>query len=72
MDKTDVITESELQQSMYPGFSIQCSRCGSKRVTVENTLGCSPESGWWGSPDLLCLDCGAFVTLYDWAWDVRY
>lgn len=41
----------------HEGFTVTCDKCGSKVVTVENSLGFSAESGSWGSVDLVCQAC---------------
>lgn len=46
------------QEKLWPGFTVQCDKCASFKVTLENSMGYSPESGAWGSLDFLCLSCG--------------
>jgi len=41
----------------HPGFSIQCDKCQSFDVLVENSLGYSCESGGWGEVELVCNNC---------------
>lgn len=55
----DVSAEEKAEQEeLWPGFTVQCDKCGSFKVTLENSLGYSPESGGWGSLDFQCLFCG--------------
>jgi len=49
----------------YPGFIVVCAKCGSKRVRLDNSLGWSPESGGWGSLDLICDDCNNTIAIYE-------
>lgn len=57
-DKIDRVTHEDCQK-MYPGFTVICEACGSKRVAIRNTLGFSPESGSWGDVSLECANCGS-------------
>lgn len=47
----------------HPGFTITCEKCQSTDVYVDNTMGWSEGSGSWGSIDLTCATCGAFVEI---------
>jgi len=58
------VTADELQKGMYPGFAIKCLACGSERVVLDNSTGYSPESGGWGSLDLVCLDCESEAMIF--------
>jgi hypothetical protein len=42
----------------WPGFSVQCDKCGSKLVELDNSMGWSEMSGGWGSIDFVCAECG--------------
>jgi hypothetical protein len=57
-------TEEEVIKAQHPGFTILCDRCGSKRVTVENSLGFSAASGAWGEIALVCQDCHATTDIF--------
>lgn len=57
--------EQEAANATHPGFTITCDKCGSERVYVDNSFGCSFPSGAWGSVDLICHDCNASCVLMD-------
>lgn len=57
MDDSDYI-------GFYPGFTVTCNKCGGKHVRIESSCGYSPESGAWGSVDMVCDDCETTVTIY--------
>jgi len=59
----ETITPQELQETMYPGFAIRCTKCNGERVVFDNTLGWSEGSGAWGSIDLICLDCENLIEI---------
>ena len=42
----------------WPGFTVACNKCGSQKISLENDMGFSPESGSWGSAILKCENCG--------------
>jgi hypothetical protein len=53
-------TLRQIARSLTPlnaAFAIICTRCGSTRVVVENSLRYNPECGPWGDVRLRCLDC---------------
>jgi ssDNA-binding Zn-finger/Zn-ribbon topoisomerase 1 len=56
-------TEAEMLKQQYPGFTITCDNCQSTRVRLDDNRGYSPDSGAWGSVDLVCLDCPNSVEL---------
>lgn len=54
------IQKEELQfhpKDFFPGFIIICENCGSIKIRLDNSLGWSPESGGWGSVDIVCSAC---------------
>lgn len=59
------MNDEELFASTHPEFTVTCNKCGSTRVYVENTVGCSAESGMWGSVDLVCADCDNTTTVFE-------
>lgn len=65
-----IMTPEEIKQSRedaakktHQGFTIICEKCGSKVVIFDNSIQSTPESGAWGSADLICQDCDAKVEL---------
>ena len=53
----------DLAKNMYPGFAIECEKCGGTEIIIKNTLGFSSESGSWGSVKLVCTECGTSTTI---------
>lgn len=56
--------ESIDQEQFWPGFTVKCNKCGGENVILENTLGHSLESGWWGELAMTCTDCDIGVEIY--------
>lgn len=52
-------------EKQWPGFSVKCKNCGSERVDLSTSVGCSETSGIWGDVSLRCIDCGTSTTLWD-------
>lgn len=46
------------QDKFWPKFTVQCDVCGSHKISLENTMGYSAESGGWGEISFQCNDCG--------------
>lgn len=51
------VDPKEEQQKFWPGFTVQCNKCGGFHIMLENTMGYSDTSGTWGSIDMIC-QCG--------------
>lgn len=58
------ITQEECDET-HEGFEIKCVKCESTMVYFENDMGYSPESGGWGSADLVCHHCGNRTSLVE-------
>lgn len=50
----DQFARQDAAAKTHQGFTITCDKCGSKVVAIESWGGYSPESGSWGSVDLVC------------------
>ena len=57
--------DDETIKKQWPGFTVSCDACGSKRIELDNSMGFSELSGTWGSIDFVCLDCNQRISLVE-------
>lgn len=55
--KNSAYLTEEMCMETHPGFKIICQKCQGIKVYFENDMGFSPESGAWGSANLVCNNC---------------